>query len=132
MQGSEITSGAGRNPRGARSKASPLRAAFPRRGSVAYEGRFLRQRGESVVVELDGLERCLWDAANALRGPVDPSDCKNYVSPTLFWKAISDAWDWEHAQAVADYDEAVLKDGAKGTGTAGGLIGHVPTDGSSP
>jgi type I restriction enzyme M protein len=53
------------------------------------------------------LEARLWDAANSLRGPVDPGDFKAYVFPLLFFKWISDTWDWEHAQAVADFGDAV-------------------------
>lgn len=49
------------------------------------------------------LERRLWDAANALRGPVDPSDFKAYVFPLLFLKRISDTWDVEHARAVEEF-----------------------------
>lgn len=53
------------------------------------------------------LETRLWDAANSLRGPVDPADFKAYVFPLLFFKWISDTWDWEHAQAVADFGPEV-------------------------
>ncbi len=53
------------------------------------------------------LERRLWDAANALRGPVDPADFKTYVFPMLFWKWISDSWDYEHVQAVEEYGAAL-------------------------
>jgi type I restriction enzyme M protein len=60
-----------------------------------------------VAVSLEDLEKRLWDAANALRGPVDPADFKTYVFPILFWKWISDGWDWEHAKAVVDYGENV-------------------------
>lgn len=60
-----------------------------------------------MSVSLDDLERRLWDAANALRGPVDPADFKTYVFPVLFWKWISDSYDWERAQAVAEYGEDV-------------------------
>ena len=49
------------------------------------------------------LESRLWAAANSLRGPVDPSDFKAYIFPLLFFKRISDAWDDEHARAVADF-----------------------------
>ncbi len=49
------------------------------------------------------LERRLWDAANALRGPVDPSDFKAYVFPLLFLKRISDTWDVEHARALEEF-----------------------------
>jgi type I restriction enzyme M protein len=61
--------------------------------------------GEYVAVSLEDLEKRLWDAANALRGPVDPADFKTYVFPILFWKWISDTWDWEHAKALADYGD---------------------------
>ena len=53
------------------------------------------------------LQSRLWEAANALRGPVDPADFKTYVFPVLFWKWISDTWEHEHAQAVAVYGDAL-------------------------
>lgn len=49
------------------------------------------------------LEARLWEAANCLRGPVDPADFKSYVFPILFFKWISDTWTAEHAEAVADF-----------------------------
>ena len=56
------------------------------------------------------LERALWAAANALRGPVDAGDYKAYVFPVMFFKWISDNWDYKHAQAVADWgDELTLQ-----------------------
>ncbi len=36
------------------------------------------------------LERTLWAAANALRGPVDAGDFKAYVFPVMFFKWVSD------------------------------------------
>lgn len=51
------------------------------------------------------LESTLWDAANALRGPVDPGDFKAYVFPVLFFKWISDNWDFQHAAAFADWGD---------------------------
>ena len=56
-----------------------------------------------MTVTLQQLESRLWDAANALRGPVDPADFKTYVFPMLFWKWISDTWEYEHAEAVTEY-----------------------------
>jgi type I restriction enzyme M protein len=58
-------------------------------------------------VALSDLERRLWDAANALRGPVDPADFKNYVFPMLFWKWVSDNWEWEHSKAILDFGSDV-------------------------
>lgn len=56
------------------------------------------------------LESRLWEAANSLRGPVDPADFKAYVFPLLFFKWVSDTWDWEHAQAVVDFGEEVSEE----------------------
>jgi type I restriction enzyme M protein len=53
------------------------------------------------------LEARLWDAANSLRGPVDAADFKAFVFPLLFYKWVSDTWDMEHAEAVADFGEDV-------------------------
>jgi type I restriction enzyme M protein len=50
------------------------------------------------------LDRKLLDAANALRGPVDPADFKAYIFPLLFFKRISDTWRWEYAKAIEDFD----------------------------
>ena len=60
-----------------------------------------------MPLQLQELESRLWSAANALRGPVDPADFKTYTFPMLFWKWISDSWDYEHQQAVAEYGEDV-------------------------
>lgn len=51
------------------------------------------------------LDRKLLDAANCLRGPVDPADFKAYIFPLLFFKRISDTWRWEHARLLQEFDE---------------------------
>ncbi|WP_159619423.1 type I restriction-modification system subunit M [Arthrobacter zhaoguopingii] len=51
------------------------------------------------------LESTLWAAANALRGPVDPGDFKAYVFPVMFFKWISDNWDYERARALRDFGD---------------------------
>lgn len=51
------------------------------------------------------LESRLWAAANALRGPVDPSDYKAYIFPLLFYKRVCDAWEEEHERAAQEYDD---------------------------
>jgi type I restriction enzyme M protein len=56
------------------------------------------------------LETALWDAANALRGPVDPADFKTYVFPVLFFKWIDDTWKMNHRQAVDDFGDALTDD----------------------
>ena len=54
-----------------------------------------------MTVTLQQLESRLWDAANALRGLVDPADFKTYVFPMLFCKWISDTWEYEHAEVCS-------------------------------
>lgn len=58
-----------------------------------------------MTITQQELESRLWDAANALRGPVDPADFKTYVFPMLFWKWISDTWVYEHDAALDEYGD---------------------------
>lgn len=50
------------------------------------------------------LDAKLLAAANALRGPVEPSNFKSYIFPLLFLKRISDNWHWERARALASFN----------------------------
>lgn len=58
-----------------------------------------------MTITQQELETRLWDAANALRGPVDPADFKTYVFPMLFWKWISDTWAYEREEALDEYGD---------------------------
>lgn len=58
-----------------------------------------------MAITQQELEARLWDAANSLRGPVDPADFKAYMFPLLFFKRLSDAWDEERAKAVEDFGD---------------------------
>lgn len=58
-----------------------------------------------MTITQQELETRLWDAANALRGPVDPADFKTYVFPMLFWKWISDTWAYERCEALDEYGD---------------------------
>ncbi|MEJ1379024.1 MAG: class I SAM-dependent DNA methyltransferase [Candidatus Sedimenticola sp. (ex Thyasira tokunagai)] len=50
------------------------------------------------------LEKYLWGAATALRGTIDAGDYKQYIFPLLFFKRISDVYDEEFENALADSD----------------------------
>jgi len=50
------------------------------------------------------LEKYLWGAATALRGIIDAGDYKQYIFPLLFFKRISDVYDEEFANALAESD----------------------------
>ncbi len=50
------------------------------------------------------LEDYLWGAANILRGMIDAADFKQYIFPLLFFKRVSDLWEEEYQQALAESD----------------------------
>ena len=54
------------------------------------------------------LETYLWDAAIILRGLIDAGDYKQYIFPLVFLKRISDVYDEEFAEAMADYGDEEL------------------------
>ena len=49
------------------------------------------------------IEAWLWEAANILRGPVDPANLRDFVFPLLFLKRLSDTWDEEQASAIKTF-----------------------------
>ena len=56
----------------------------------------------NIVISERSIESWLWDAANILRGPVDASDFKADIFPLLFLKRISDVYDEERLNALAE------------------------------
>jgi type I restriction enzyme M protein len=55
-------------------------------------------------LSLSQLEQYLSRAAWILKGPVDAADFKVYIFPLLFFKRISDVYDEEFAEALAESD----------------------------
>jgi len=51
------------------------------------------------------LESYLWGAATLLRGLIDASDYKQYIFPLLFFKRLSDVWDEDYRDALADTND---------------------------
>jgi type I restriction-modification system DNA methylase subunit len=49
------------------------------------------------------LDKYLWGAATVLRGAIDAGDYKQYISPLLFFKRISDVYD-------DDFENALIED----------------------
>ena len=56
------------------------------------------------MLTLSQLEQYLSKAAWILKGPVDAADFKVYIFPLLFFKRISDVYDEEYAEAMAESD----------------------------
>lgn len=51
------------------------------------------------------LESYLWGAAIILRGLVDAGDYKQYIFPLLFYKRLSDVWDADYTEALAETED---------------------------
>ncbi|WP_045116410.1 type I restriction-modification system subunit M [Plesiocystis pacifica] len=60
----------------------------------------------SDTLTQDELESYLWGAATILRGLVDAGDYKQFIFPLVFYKRLSDVWDEDYAEALADYDDS--------------------------
>ena len=56
------------------------------------------------------IESWLWEAANILRGPVDPANLRDFVFPLLFLKRLSDTWQEERQKAVAQWGDSLTDD----------------------
>ena len=54
------------------------------------------------------LETHLWRAADILRGKIDSSDYKHYIFGLLFFKRLSDVWEEEYDQRLAEYHDSEL------------------------
>ncbi len=54
------------------------------------------------------LERHLWGAADLLRGSIDSGDFKHYIFGLLFYKRLSDVWQEEYEQRLAEYQDEEL------------------------
>jgi type I restriction enzyme M protein len=59
----------------------------------------------SETISQAQLESYLWGAATILRGLVDAGDYKQFIFPLLFFKRLSDVWDGDFNQALADSED---------------------------
>jgi len=58
-----------------------------------------------MPLTLDELDAHLFECADIIRDAVDPTDYKEYILPLVFYKAISDEYEQERAEIVAEYGE---------------------------
>jgi type I restriction enzyme M protein len=63
-----------------------------------------------VAAGQSDIESWLWEAANILRGPVDPANLRDFVFPLLFLKRLSDTWQEEHQKAVTQWGDSLTDD----------------------
>ncbi len=55
------------------------------------------------MIDISSLETWLWEAACAIRGPVDAPRFKDYILPLVFLKRLSDVFDDEIEHLSAEY-----------------------------
>jgi type I restriction enzyme M protein len=60
------------------------------------------------MMDIQTLETWLWDAACAIRGPVDAPKFKDYILPLVFLKRLSDVFDDEMARLAAQFGGAKI------------------------
>ncbi len=58
-----------------------------------------------MTITQQELESYLWDAANLLRGFIDPGDYKSIIFPLMFFKRLSDVSDEEYENALKLYKD---------------------------
>jgi hypothetical protein len=79
------------------------------RDEIATEGKrkIERREGSKPMMALQQLEASLWGAANILRGKTAGQDYKNYILSLMFFKRLSDQWEHEADEAIAELEEHV-------------------------
>ena len=55
-----------------------------------------------MPLEIGTLESWLWDAACAIRGPVDAPKFKDYILPLVFLKRLSDVFEDELTRLIEE------------------------------
>lgn len=66
-------------------------------------------RGKSETKEQKPIEQTLWDAANKLRGKVEPAEYKHVVLSMIFLKYANDRFSEHREQMIANGQEAFLE-----------------------
>ena len=82
----------GAPPRGSKGAPPPARSSEP-----PSNGRSSKPNGSNGAAVL-GFEQKLWEAADKLRGSMDPGEYKHVVLGLIFLKYISDAFDERYAE----------------------------------
>ncbi len=62
----------------------------------------------SSVLTQSSLESYLWGAADILRGKIDSSDYKHYIFGLLFFKRLSDVWQEEYDERLAEFGDSEM------------------------
>ena len=60
---------------------------------------------EQEELDISTLETWLWDAACVIRGATDASKFKDFILPLIFYKRLSDVFDDEFSERVAEFGD---------------------------
>jgi type I restriction enzyme M protein len=63
-----------------------------------------KKANNKSITDVQALFNFLYEACNILRGPVGQDGFKDYITPLLYYKRISDVWDEETVQALKESD----------------------------
>ena len=66
-------------------------------------------KGKAKAKESKPIEQTLWDAANKLRGKVEPAEYKHVVLSMIFLKYANDRFNEHRKQMIADGQQAFLE-----------------------
>ena len=60
---------------------------------------------EQEELDISTLETWLWDAACVIRGATDAPKFKDFILPLIFYKRLSNVFDDEFAEQVAEFGD---------------------------
>lgn len=75
-----------------------------------------------MSLDISALETWLWEAACAIRGPVDAPKFKDYILPLVFLKRLSDVFEDEIAHLAEEYGDRKVAEGIVEEERARGVI----------
>jgi type I restriction enzyme M protein len=78
---------------------------YPTNGAGADQQDLALQPARNEHLDVSALETWLWDAACAIRGATDAPKFKDFILPLVFFKRLSDVFDDEFAERVAEFGD---------------------------
>ena len=78
---------------------------YPTNGADADQQDLALKPARDEHLDVSALETWLWDAACAIRGATDAPKFKDFILPLVFYKRLSDVFDDEFAERVAEFGD---------------------------
>jgi type I restriction-modification system DNA methylase subunit len=89
---------------------------YPTNGADTEQQALALQPARDEHLDVSSLETWLWDATCVIRGATDAPKFKDFILPLVFYKQLSDVFDDEFAEHVAEFgdEERAQHDGERG------------------